>query len=67
MSQNLEATVKEICQFYGHDPARMMDIVCGVQARLGGVNDEAIDLIAVQLRCPRVKVCLLYTSPSPRD
>jgi len=56
MSQKGEATVKEICQLYGNDPARMMDIVCSVQARLGGMSDDAIDLIAAQVRCPRVKV-----------
>ncbi len=56
MSESLQAIVKEICQVSGNDPARMMDIVRAVQAAHGCVCDDAIDLIAAEVGCPRVTV-----------
>jgi len=56
MSGKLEAVVKKICQDCGQDRTYMMDIVKAVQARFGCVSAEAIDLIARQLKTPRVDV-----------
>jgi len=56
MSDTLETAVKEICQACGNDRSRMMDIVRGVQEKLGCVSSEALDLIAQAAGCHRVEV-----------
>jgi [NiFe] hydrogenase diaphorase moiety large subunit len=53
---DLQTGIREICQSYGNDRTRMMDMVGAVQARYGCVNDEAIDLIARAASTPRVEV-----------
>ncbi len=54
--RDLLGTIKEICQASGNDRGRMMDIVRSVQAKLGCVGDEAIDVIARTVGAPRVDV-----------
>jgi len=56
MSEIKSTTVKEICSRYDNEKTRMMDIVRAVQEQFGCVSDEAIDLIAQALVCPRVEV-----------
>ncbi len=56
MSENIETAVRNICESVGNDRARMMDIVREVQETFGCVSDDAMDLIASQVRTPRVEV-----------
>ena len=56
MSATLEQSVKEVCQKYGHDKGRLMDIIREVNERLGCVAPEAMDLIAQCVSAPRVDV-----------
>ena len=56
MDEALNTVVNEICQAHGREAGAMMDIVRQVQARMGRVSEEAIDLIAAQCRVPRVDV-----------
>jgi len=56
MSENIETAVRNICESVGNDKARMMDIVREVQETFGCVSDDAMDLIASQVRTPRVEV-----------
>ena len=48
--------VKQACDACGNDRTKMMDIVTAVQAKLGCVSDEAIDMIAGQTGINRVEV-----------
>ena len=52
----MKAVVKEICQKYGNDRARLMEIVRGVQEELGYVPPEAFELIAEEANTHRVEV-----------
>jgi len=56
MSENLEATIKDICQASGSDRTRMMDIVRETQHAFGCVSSEALDLIAREVDVHRVEV-----------
>jgi len=56
MSATLEAAVREICQNFDKDRARMMDIVRAVQGELGHVDAEAQRIIAETVGCTRVEV-----------
>ena len=56
MSESLATAVKVICARHDNDRNRMMDIVSAVQAQFGGVNDEALDLIAAATGAHRVEV-----------
>ncbi len=56
MSQSLQDTVQQICRDHQNDRGRLMDIVNGVQAKFGCVNQQAIDLIARSVKTPRVDV-----------
>ncbi len=56
MSENLEATVKSICQDCGNDRGRMMDIVRAVQQQFACVPGEAMDIIAREVKTHRVEV-----------
>ncbi len=55
------AQVREICQKYGGDPNRMMDICCDVQEQFGYVPSEAMDEIAKACSTHRVEVESLVT------
>ncbi|MBN2375533.1 MAG: NAD(P)H-dependent oxidoreductase subunit E [Sedimentisphaerales bacterium] len=56
MIDNLEATVKSICQECGNDRGRMMDIVRAVQQQFACVPGEAMDIIAREVKTHRVEV-----------
>jgi len=56
MSENLEATVKSICQDCGNDRGRMMDIVRAVQEQFACVPGEAMEIIAREVKTHRVEV-----------
>ena len=48
MSTTQEGTVAEICESFGNDGSRMMDIVLAVQDQCGCVDSAAMDLIAAR-------------------
>ncbi len=54
-------SAQEVCQAFGNQPSRLMDIVQAVQARHGCVDDEAVDGIARALSVPRVRVASLVS------
>ena len=56
MSRNIEAKIRAICQDYGNDRARLMDIVRSVQEEFGCVSSAAMDLIAKHVSTHRVEV-----------
>ncbi|MBN2530568.1 MAG: NAD(P)H-dependent oxidoreductase subunit E [Deltaproteobacteria bacterium] len=56
MNENLEAVIREICQKYANDSARMMDIVRDVQASMGGVSKVAMKAIAAAVGVAQVEV-----------
>lgn len=56
MSESLTSAVRKICGDVGNDRHRLMDIAIAVQAKFGTVSSEALELIAKQLRMPRVEV-----------
>ncbi len=56
MSENLETVVKTVCEGFGNDKSRMMDIVRELQELLGCVSDDAMDLIAKAVGTHRVEV-----------
>jgi [NiFe] hydrogenase diaphorase moiety large subunit len=51
-----KSTVKEICEAYGNDRSRMMDIVEDVQRQCSCVSEEAMQLIAEQTGAHFVEV-----------
>ncbi|HOW71257.1 MAG TPA: NAD(P)H-dependent oxidoreductase subunit E [Phycisphaerae bacterium] len=55
MSQ-VQAAIREVCQKYGNDRTRMMDIVRAAHAKLGCVCGDAMDTIAAAVSAPRVEV-----------
>jgi len=52
----MESVVTEICNRYGNDRARLMDIVSDVQRKLGHVPREAFELIAQGANTHQVEV-----------
>ena len=56
MKQALATVVEEVCGRFGNDEGRMMDIVIGVQRRLGCVSLEAMEIIARAVDSHRVEV-----------
>jgi [NiFe] hydrogenase diaphorase moiety large subunit len=52
----MESVVAEICDRYGNDRARLMDIVSDVQQKLGHVPREAFELIAQGANTHHVEV-----------
>jgi len=52
----MESVVTEICDRYGNDRARLMDIVSDVQRKLGHVPREAFELIAQGANTHHVEV-----------
>ncbi len=56
MTENINAVVKDICQKYGNDRCRMMDVVRDVQDQFNHVPPTAFDAIAKELSVHRVEV-----------
>jgi len=56
MSTSQKGTVRAICETYGNDRSRMMDIVRDVQAKFGCVDGEAMNAIADAVSGHRVEV-----------
>jgi [NiFe] hydrogenase diaphorase moiety large subunit len=56
MSTAQEGTVAKICESFGNDGSRMMDIVLAVQDQFGCVDSAAMDLIATRTAMARVDV-----------
>ncbi len=56
MSESLQNIVKSVCRSCGNDRTRMMDVVRGVQEQAGGVDSQAMDLIARELSTQRIEV-----------
>ncbi|MCB0217440.1 MAG: NAD(P)H-dependent oxidoreductase subunit E [Chloroflexi bacterium] len=71
MPDRLPQAVEAACQAVGNDPTRMLDICLALQAQLGCVSREAMQLIAAQTGCRRVDVervvsFYAFLSPEPR-
>ena len=56
MDPDSEASVTAICDSFGNDPTRLLDILLDVEAQFGHVSDESIDQIVEILGVPRVRV-----------
>ena len=56
MSNGNGGVVSTICQDFGYDRFRMMDIVAAVQKERGYVDGPAMDEIAAAVGAPRVEV-----------
>lgn len=56
MTETLAKGIQRICQAYGKDRTRMMDIIREVQEAFGYVSEEATNLIAREVSAPRVDV-----------
>ncbi len=56
MSEPLKQTIIAICQKYGNDRTRLMDVVSSLQKEMGCVSSESMGLIAQQLNVQRVEV-----------
>ncbi len=56
MSENFESVITTICEGFGNDATRMMDIVREVQETLGCVSDDAMEMIAARVNTHRVEV-----------
>jgi len=52
----MNSVVSEVCRSVGNDPARLMDVACAIQSRLGCVSPEAMDEIHRALGVPRLTV-----------
>ena len=56
MSTTREEVVSTICQAYGKDRGRLLDIARDVQEKLGCVDGKSVNRIAEELSIPRVEV-----------
>jgi [NiFe] hydrogenase diaphorase moiety large subunit len=56
MDNRQKQFIKEACRKVGNDRTRLMDVARAVQAHCGGVNGQALDLIASELKMHRVEV-----------
>jgi [NiFe] hydrogenase diaphorase moiety large subunit len=56
MSPESTASVTGICESFDNHPTRLLDILLEVQAELGHVGGEVVDLIARSVQVPRVQV-----------
>ena len=56
MAKNMKKNIKKICERYGNDRARLMDIVKDAQREFGCVNSAALNEIAGAVKCQRVDV-----------
>ncbi|NMC62996.1 MAG: NADH:ubiquinone oxidoreductase [SAR324 cluster bacterium] len=61
MNQNSVRVVEEVCDHYGNDKSRLMDIAIEVQRKTGSVSEAAIECISKKLQIPRVSVESLST------
>jgi [NiFe] hydrogenase diaphorase moiety large subunit len=71
MTTPMNSVVSEVCRSVGNDPARLMDVACAIQARLGCVSPEAMEEIHRVLGVPRLAVQSLvsfysFLSESPK-
>jgi [NiFe] hydrogenase diaphorase moiety large subunit len=64
MKSQLESRVRAICEAHGSNPVRLLDIARTIQSEFRCVSQESIDVIARQLRVPRVEVeaCVSFYS-----
>ncbi len=56
MKQALATVVEDVCRRFGNDRTRLLDIVIGVQQKLGCVSHEAMERIARAVETHRVEV-----------
>ena len=56
MSATQERTVPSICESFGNDRSRLMDIVLEIQEEYGCVDTEAVEAIAEATDTPRVEI-----------
>ena len=56
MSTRREEVVTAVCQAYGRDRTRLLDIARDVREQLGCVDSQAVDRISAELSIPRVEV-----------
>jgi [NiFe] hydrogenase diaphorase moiety large subunit len=56
MSPESTVLVTGVCESFGNDATRLLDILLGVEAELGYVGSESVSLIAERLAVPRVEV-----------
>ena len=56
MSPETAASINGICEEFGNDPTRLLDILRAVKAGFGHIDQEAMDRIAGALDVPRVRV-----------
>lgn len=61
MDNQQQQFIKDTCRKVGNDRARLMDVAREVQARLGCVEGQTLDLIAQELSMHRVEVESLVT------
>ena len=61
MDKKSEKFVKDVCRKFGNDRTRLMDIARAVQAGLGGIPGDCLDLLAQELGLHRVEVESLAT------
>jgi [NiFe] hydrogenase diaphorase moiety large subunit len=71
MSTTQERTIASICESYGNDGSRMMDIVLATQEEFGCVDGAAMDAIALATETERVEVesvvsFYAFTSSQPK-
>jgi [NiFe] hydrogenase diaphorase moiety large subunit len=70
MSTTREEVVTAVCQAYGKDRSRLLDIARDVREQLGCVDSQAVDRISEEMSIPRVEVeslvsfySFLYSEP----
>lgn len=56
MHDEVEVTVQRVCHSYRNDGRRLMDIVTDLHREIGHVGGETLDLIAANVKVPRVRV-----------
>ena len=71
MSASLQEAIGPVCESFGRDRTRLLDILLAVQQRLGGIDERAIDAVAAELAIPRVDVAGVvsfysFLAPGPR-
>ncbi len=70
MSDRDQRSIRDICESFGNDPTRLLDVLLAVQKDAGYVSGEAMTRIAEVLDVPRVQVegvvsfyAFLYSEP----
>jgi [NiFe] hydrogenase diaphorase moiety large subunit len=56
MPSTTATAVATICETFGHDRTRLLDILQAVERQIGCVHDGAVDALAAELGMPRVDV-----------